>query len=862
MANGSTKYNGERLSFFKLFSKKGYKLVVPIIQRDYAQGRTSEDTTEVRNEFLDALYKYLEEGKPNRDLDFVYGTLRKSKSLNGEETACLIPLDGQQRLTTLFLLHWYLVQISTDTELSTIFNSALIKNGKSMFSYETRQSSADFCDELIQCSIDFDHLKTVKDDNNIERESLSATIQNQQWFYRNWMNDPTIVSMLVMLDAIHTKFGNHAEFLPLLLDNDNPVITFIFLDLDEYRLTDDLYIKMNSRGLPLSKFENLKAKLEQHLDSFDAAKPPLKDRKFTLLLSAHNQDVSMKKYFSHNIDTKWTTLFWQYAKESPREIDSYIENFIRIVITNEYARMVSLGNQNKSDATLDLLYDSKNKSITYSKYESSGALTADAMLAVIDAMDALYNGDAPIAHYICDEYRFYFDEDKIFKKVINNDLSRPERIQFYAYIQYLIRYSDQLTGINEWMRVIYNLSNPDNTVTDSNYELSNGLKEIDKLLEHAPQILAYLRTNPSIGRFSGHQVYEEIIKSYLVDMPNWRTHILTAEKHNYFVGQIGFMLSFAGIVDEFKTNTSSIITNGRFTWSVEDEGKTLDKFVNYVRIASYLFQLTNGERQNDVNYCFERAVLTKGDYLLNWGSSEWWNILSTETVKKNVKRDYSWRRLLRIVETSKTADPDIIASQQYIKEIFDYIGNQQNITEKLEELCKQYDEGFSWRYCLINCSQIIRYSSKGWLHFSDQNDTILVLKEWYLNMYHVELFTYYLWLTEFEQHTDAFSGKDAFYCPQKNSETLPTIRINGFKHNHRKYYIEISANVADDDFKSYRIAFRDNNISKFDYPQEIMDTLDSLKFRKSSDPENNSLVCNLKSPKSVFERVKDLCSLL
>lgn len=40
MAQNMTEYRGERLSFFKIFSQKNFKLVIPIIQRDYAQGRT------------------------------------------------------------------------------------------------------------------------------------------------------------------------------------------------------------------------------------------------------------------------------------------------------------------------------------------------------------------------------------------------------------------------------------------------------------------------------------------------------------------------------------------------------------------------------------------------------------------------------------------------------------------------------------------------------------------------------------------------------------------------------------------------------------------------------------------------------
>jgi len=69
--------SGERLSFYKLFSVKNYIVEIPIIQRDYAQGRASEQ--EVRASFLDALKQYLIQNLPNRDLDFVYG-----RCLDGE----------------------------------------------------------------------------------------------------------------------------------------------------------------------------------------------------------------------------------------------------------------------------------------------------------------------------------------------------------------------------------------------------------------------------------------------------------------------------------------------------------------------------------------------------------------------------------------------------------------------------------------------------------------------------------------------------------------------------------------------------------------------------------------------------------
>ena len=76
------------------------KIEIPMIQRDYAQGRKSSDVSKIRSRFLESLYNSLTQKKSIK-LDFVYGEITDNNTL--------IPLDGQQRLTTLFLLHLYLI---------------------------------------------------------------------------------------------------------------------------------------------------------------------------------------------------------------------------------------------------------------------------------------------------------------------------------------------------------------------------------------------------------------------------------------------------------------------------------------------------------------------------------------------------------------------------------------------------------------------------------------------------------------------------------------------------------------------------------------------------------------------------------
>ena len=78
------------------------RVEIPLIQRDYAQGRTDPATSQIRSAFLEVLHAALSANEPQEiGLDFVYGDVET-------DSGTLRPLDGQQRLTTLFLLHWYI----------------------------------------------------------------------------------------------------------------------------------------------------------------------------------------------------------------------------------------------------------------------------------------------------------------------------------------------------------------------------------------------------------------------------------------------------------------------------------------------------------------------------------------------------------------------------------------------------------------------------------------------------------------------------------------------------------------------------------------------------------------------------------
>lgn len=243
------------------------KVEIPLFQRDYAQGRQSNRVRRIRADFLDTLRAAVAGDESEAvGLDFVYG---------GVEAGTLRPLDGQQRLTTLFLLHWYLA--SRSGRLGD-------DHGWKQFSYATRQSARMFCESLIEHSLPDDVVP-------------SEWIKDQPWYLFLWRHDPTIQSMLVVLDAIDERFGDidATTAWMRLTDPEAPAIWFLLLPLsglgtnsDDDMRPEELYIKMNSRGKPLTEFENFKAHFEQTI-----------------------QWSSRSAEFALNVDTRWSDLLWR-----------------------------------------------------------------------------------------------------------------------------------------------------------------------------------------------------------------------------------------------------------------------------------------------------------------------------------------------------------------------------------------------------------------------------------------------------------------------------------------------------------------------------------------------------------------------
>lgn len=263
---------------------------IPLIQRDYAQGRDMPKVEDIRRRFVGALREALINKEPIT-LDFVYGEIDNNRTL--------IPLDGQQRLTTLFLLHWYIARHEGVSEDKLDF---LTK-----FSYATRYSAREFCKHLVSPDYQPD----------FNRFKLSEEITDQNWMPLDWENDSTISAMLRMIDYIHVMFNNSCNNLWPRLEAG--CISFYFLPIKQLGATDDLYIKMNSRGKPLTEFENVKAEWEASIRAISPSIMPQQDAE------------QLQHRIEQKMDLDWTDLLWPYRNgQTGSSADDVVDDkFIR-----------------------------------------------------------------------------------------------------------------------------------------------------------------------------------------------------------------------------------------------------------------------------------------------------------------------------------------------------------------------------------------------------------------------------------------------------------------------------------------------------------------------------------------------------
>lgn len=86
----------------------------------------------------------------------------------------------------------------------------------------------------------------------------------QDWFVDYWKEDETVASMIRMLSTIHEEWNKHQDSITA-EDILEAIASKIRFELKIDAFGDDIYMKMNARGLQLTQWENFKGKFSEDL---------------------------------------------------------------------------------------------------------------------------------------------------------------------------------------------------------------------------------------------------------------------------------------------------------------------------------------------------------------------------------------------------------------------------------------------------------------------------------------------------------------------------------------------------------------------------------------------------------------------
>jgi len=281
---------GKECSLSELFSKDN-KVIIPDMQRDYCWGTKQEDKELVSDFTRNIINNGFQKGT-GLSLGLIYGY----ETPVGHIQLC----DGQQRITTLFLLLGLL-----NKESKNAFQHRLISgfeynqdDKEPYLQYSIRESSLYFLSDLV-C-----HFFTVEDKLTV------GDIPAQNWYFSDYDLDPSIQSMIRAMTILEQEIKNIDPllFVTYLVEK----LTFIYYDMGDRFHGEETFVIINTTGEPLSATENMK---------------PL----FISAQRAEDQKVTSETW------EKWETWFWRRRKGLGAKENDTAENGFR-----EFFRWITL----------------------------------------------------------------------------------------------------------------------------------------------------------------------------------------------------------------------------------------------------------------------------------------------------------------------------------------------------------------------------------------------------------------------------------------------------------------------------------------------------------------------------------------
>lgn len=286
--------SGTPYSLQEIFSGDNDKVIIPDLQRDYCWGNpySNDSNDSLVSSFLDSILN-LDKDK-DITMGLIYGYYDRLKPYH------LQLCDGQQRLTTLFLIIGVINKYTNNRYQDILISNFELNedDGEPHLMYGIRESSLYFLSDLTIHYF-------------LDTKLKNSDIDSQYWFLNSYKHDPTILCILKALKTIEERLDkcpNMKELGDFIVEH----LKFLFYDMANRQNGEETFVVINTTGEPLSANQNLKP-----------------------IIILRNQDyyrteqLTDGSFVEHNTAKDWEemeTWFWQ--KRHLNDIDTSTEGML------------------------------------------------------------------------------------------------------------------------------------------------------------------------------------------------------------------------------------------------------------------------------------------------------------------------------------------------------------------------------------------------------------------------------------------------------------------------------------------------------------------------------------------------------
>lgn len=597
------------------------KIIIPDLQRDYCWG----DKADLVENFTDNLIElFVKDKSQHITMGLIYGY---------EEPSHYLQLyDGQQRLTTLFLLLGLLNKRTKNSFEQYIITDTIRKEPR--LQYAIRENTLYFLFDLAGNFF-------MGDNTTLHVED----IRKQPWYFKDYDVAPSIQSILKALAIIDKRLTSqtikdkYKAFGVFLIDK----ILFLYYDMENRRNGEETFVIINTTGEPLTETENLKPFMLSKIMDDEKQKSASKDWE------------------------QWEDFFWQNRHKNDTA-DIGLKEFFRWVVLLQF----DIINDNKT------AFQNMVDSMPSTELRKLDLKTVKKYFSIITFL---------FDKKLIDEFDSYLAPQKQNDQII--------LFKILPVIEYIARFGQSnIENIRRVIRFFFNLSRVDNVSKAISEQLPEVLSIIKKwpnaditsLLEFKDDISKTLLTDEESFKLA-------LYKTGGKERQNYEKRFWAAEDHPLWKGEIKPLLQWScrdGALDsstfdvehfdEYDKTVRQIFYNGHKDRKLDITRRALLTILpsdNYPKIF---------RGNTNYSFCWEYEDWKTLIYENNKGFQSFLDILKDKSNIQDAEKDLIIKCIDDIKDGKRTLDYDLDKFLIY-PEILDYC-RRKNI--------QWYDETDNW----------------------------------------------------------------------------------------------------------------------------------------------------------------------